>query len=162
VLTAVQVGKYHMEKDIECKVFTRRKMTINDSEQYEGNIRLNEYLHFAQILYLAYYSKPLFMEDLYAAKESVIVMSVYEMYTGVKFEKSAGFFDLNKQKKHFLDCIYNYFEPKTLDEILELSHRDIEWREKSAMLTRFRPMNPVIAMADYRQTYVDVIRELHI
>ena len=162
MLSAMQVGKYILDKDTDKAVFTRDKIIIKDKEYIDGNIRINEYLHLAQILYMALENDVLFMDDLYAYDGGVIIMETFENYSAIVYEKPAGFFEFPKKKKQFVNKIYEYLKPMTTQKILNLSHMDKEWQEKSQLiLSHYRCMNPMLMVSDYRQTYVDVIRDLH-
>ena len=83
MLKAIDVAKYFLNKD-DGTLFNNRLVGRAERKFYEGNARLNKYLHIAQNLYIARYGSKLFEDDLYAYDNGAVVPSVQENYLAIK------------------------------------------------------------------------------
>ena len=156
---AENIANYFLQKDKDGKLFTRKLVHRNGRDFYEGNARLNKYLHLSQNLFLAKTGNPLFMEDLYAYDNGAVVPEVQERYSLLLSRKAKP--DLPDEICDFLDRVYAAFENATLDELIELSHEDTEWAEKSRFY--YKPdqrMNSRAHYLEYKEQYGDFLRVL--
>ena len=83
MLKAIDVAKYFLNKD-DGTLFNNKLVERSGRRFYEGNARLNKYLHIAQNLYIAQHGRKLFEDDLYAYDNGVVIPSVQENYLAIK------------------------------------------------------------------------------
>lgn len=156
---AQNIANYFLKKDKAGKLFNKTLVHKNGRDFYEGNARLNKYLHLAQNLFLAKTGNPLFSEDLYAYDNGAVVPEVQERYSVLLSRKTAP--DLPEYICDFLDRIYAAFENATLDELIELSHEDNEWIDKNRFY--YKPdqrMNSRARASEYKEQYKDFLHVL--
>lgn len=153
------IANYFLKKDKAGKLFNKTLVHKNGRDFYEGNARLNKYLHLAQNLFLAKTGNPLFSEDLYAYDNGAVVPEVQERYSVLLSRKTEP--DLPEYVCDFLDRIYAAFENATLDELIELSHEDNEWIDKNRFY--YKPdqrMNSRARASEYKEQYKDFLHVL--
>lgn len=156
---AQNIANYFLKKDKAGKLFNKTLVHKNGRDFYEGNARLNKYLHLAQNLFLAKTGNPLFSEDLYAYDNGAVVPEVQERYSVLLSRKTEP--DLPECVCDFLDRIYAAFENATLDELIELSHEDNEWIDKNRFY--YKPdqrMNSLARASEYKEQYKDFLHVL--
>ena len=78
MITAKEVAKYFLSKDNDKKMFNTNLVEFHNRKAYEGNIRLNKYLYFAQTVYLAKYGKLLFEDDFVAYDNGPVIKEIVE------------------------------------------------------------------------------------
>lgn len=66
MLRGIDVARYFLSLDKEHKLFGRALRNQNGRNFYEGNARLNKYLHLAQNIYIAKYGTPMMDSVFYA------------------------------------------------------------------------------------------------
>lgn len=156
MLTAVEVASYFLGKDPERKIFNKTLVHKNGRDFYEGNARLNKYLHMAQNVYIAKTGRKLFEDDLYAYDNGAVVPVVQENYAILCVRPVED--DLPQDVREFLDKLYQLFESADLDEMIAMSHEDPEWEEKHAFYSKTRQrMDSLAHINDYREQYGDVL-----
>ncbi len=148
MLEARNIAKYFLSKDKEKKLFNTNVMVLNGRRCYEGNVRLNKYLYFAQTVYLAKYGELLFQENILAYDNGPIVKEVLEKYAVIQGSKNNEVI-LDESIKVFLDKIYEALEKATCEELVEISHEDTAWKELSA--NTFNA--PIIDIMKYQEKY---------
>lgn len=148
MLEARNIAKYFLSKDKEKKLFNTNVMVLNGRRCYEGNVRLNKYLYFAQTVYLAKYGELLFQENILAYDNGPIVKEVLEKYAVIQGSKNNEV-KLDEGIKVFLDKIYEALEKATCEELVEISHEDTAWKELSA--NTFNA--PIIDIMKYQEKY---------
>lgn len=148
MLAAKEIAKYFLSKDTEKKLFNTNVIILNGRNCYEGNVRLNKYLYFAQTVYLARYGKLLFQENILAYDNGPIVKEVMEKYAVIRGSKNIEVL-LEDEIKVFLDKIYEALKEATCEELVQISHEDTAWKELSANTSNA----PVIDIMKYQEKY---------
>lgn len=157
MLQDIDVAKYFLSKDIERKLFNRNLVHKCGRDFYEGNARLNKYLHLAQNIYIAKTGSKLFAEDLYAYDNGAVSPSVQENYSLLLVRTDVP--ELPMEICAFLDKIYVILQNASLDELIELSHEDSEWIEKHGYYGKAEQrMNSLAHATEYAAQYKDVIK----
>lgn len=151
--TAVEIAKYFLSKDKDKTVFTNNLTTKKNHTFYDGNARLNKYLHLAQNLHLAKYGTPLFTDTLLAYDNGAVAFNVQKKYMSLK--KSNLSTDIDSETKMFLDKIYDTFKDASVDELIEISHEDNEWKEKNSGTSYY--MDSISRKDEYRTQYADLL-----
>ena len=129
MLRGIDAALYFLSLDKEHKIFDKQLRIQKGRKFYEGNARLNKYLHMAQNIYIAKYGEPLMDSVFYAYDNGAVDPNVQERYS-VLLERRNQPITITDQEKKFLDSIYKAFYNASLDELIELSHEDSEWIEK--------------------------------
>ena len=148
MVDAKEIAKYFLSKDKENKLFNTKLIMLNNRKCYEGNVRLNKYLYFAQTVYLAKYGKVLFHENILAYDNGPIVKEVLEKYAVIQGSKNSKII-LDDEIKDFLDKIYEALKDATCQELVEISHEDTAWKELSSETFSA----PVIDIMKYQEKY---------
>ena len=148
MLEAKEIAKYFLSKDKEKEIFNTNVIELNGRKCYEGNVRLNKYLYFAQTVYLAKYGNLLFRENILAYDNGPIVKEVLEKYAVMQGSKNNNV-SLNEDIKVFLDKIYEALKQATCEELVEISHEDTAWKELSSETFHA----PVIDITRYQEKY---------
>ena len=66
-----------------------------------------------------------------------------------------------EEEEKFLMVFFQAFKNADVDELIELSHEDIAWREKHMFWSKKEQMMDKMAHADeYRQQYKDIVEVL--
>lgn len=152
----VCIANYLLSKDPSRIIFTKNLVERNGRRFYEGNARLNKYLHLAQNIYIAKTGEKLFSEDLFAYDNGAVAPSVQENYAVLHSRRILP--NLPAEIQAYLDKIFVVFENATLDELIELSHEDNEWIDKSKYYSKAsQRMNSMDRVEEYREQYSDII-----
>lgn len=160
MLKGVDVARYFLGLDKEQKVFNKEVLMKNGREFYEGNARLNKYLHMAQNIYIAKYGKPLMDSIFYAYDNGAVDPNVQEKYSILLNMRNNPVF-IGKDEKEYLDNIYKAFKNASLDELIELSHEDLEWIDKHGYDRKEdQIMDSMTRQKEYAEQYVDMIKVL--
>ena len=159
---AKNIALYFFQLDKDESLFSKDKMVeINSTKMYEGNIRVNKYLHIAQNLHIAKYGKKLFENDLYAYDNGGIVRDVQLNYQVLKHLKPSDYTqDIDADTQEFLKKIFYILKNAPLKELIKISHEDEEWIECHQLPRGRQIMNPLRNAEEYRVQYNDVIRLL--
>lgn len=155
MIEAKDAAKYFLSKDKKCKLFTKKVINLNGHDCYEGNVRLNKYLYFAQTVYLAKYGELLFENNIVAYDNGPVIKEVMNDYSTILANKNDEV-ALDEKIKIFLDKIYEALENASCDELVEISHEDTAWKE----LSRSTSMSPVIDIMKYKEKYAKQYRGL--
>lgn len=160
MLTDIDVAKYFLCKDITGTMFNKKVITKNSRNFYEGNARLNKYLHLAQNIYIAKTGMPLMNVEFYAYDNGAVSPKVQENYAVLLGNKKCDVsfsYDVNS----FLDRFYKAFESADLDELIDLSHEDMEWIEHSAYYSKEdQKMDSLTHKELYIEQYKDIVKVL--
>lgn len=155
--TAIEIAEYFLSKDPERKLFTKKLIKQNGRTFYEGNARLNKYLHLAQNVYIAITEEKLFSDDLYAYDNGGVAIEVQKNY-GDLWEHSTVP-QINKGGAAFLDKMYEILETASLDELIALSHEDAEWIKRHNGYSKAEQrMDSLANAAEYEKQYADIIK----
>jgi uncharacterized phage-associated protein len=160
MLTATDVAMYFISKDVFGTVFGKNLIVRNGRRFYEGNARLNKYLHLAQNIRLAKTGEPLFVDAFYAYDNGAVIPEIQENYlllTSDRTQKSR--LAATEEEKAFLDKIYFVFRNADIDELIELSHEDDEWRDKSVFFRKEdQKMDSTKRVSEYGEQYADMLK----
>ncbi|MEF9940282.1 MAG: DUF4065 domain-containing protein [Clostridium sp.] len=157
MLQDVNVAKYFLGKDTERKLFNKTLVHRCGRDFYEGNARLNKYLHLAQNIYIAKTGNKLFSEDLYAYDNGAVSPSVQENYSVLLSRTDVP--EVSPEIKAYLDKIYTILQNASLDELIELSHEDSEWIGKHGHYGKANQrMNSLAHAAEYAAQYKDILK----
>lgn len=129
MITAKEVAKYFLSKDIDKKMFNTKLVEYNERKAYEGNIRLNKYLYFAQTVYLAKYGKLLFEDNFVAYDNGPVIKEIVESYPSIQARANKENIVLPEEIKDFLDKIYLSLKDATCSELIEITYEDTAWKE---------------------------------
>lgn len=152
----VCIANYLLSKDTSKSLFNKNLVRKNGRSFYEGNARLNKYLHLAQNIYIAKTGEKLFSEDLYAYDNGAVAPSVQTNYSILLSRNEVS--TLPGDIQSYLDKIYAVFENATLDELIELSHEDSEWVDKHHHYAKAdQRMDSLSRVEEYRKQYSDII-----
>ena len=129
MVTAKEIAKYFLSKDNDKKLFNTKLVEFNKRKAYEGNIRLNKYLYFAQTVYLAKYGELLFADNFVAYDNGPVIKEIVENYPSLqaKVEETT----LPEKITSFLDKIYLSLKEASCEELIEVTHEDTAWKEVS-------------------------------
>ena len=155
MLKAKDIAEYFLRKDVDGNCFNFNLREENGHTFYEGNARLNKYLHMSQNLFLAKYDTLLFEDKLVAYDNGAVVPSVQRNFSVIVAKKNEPF--LPENVKEFLDKVYIFFSNATIDELIELSHEDNEWIEKNRNRLTGQEMNTLSRSDEYKQQYSDAL-----
>ena len=159
-MKAETIAKYFLNKDTDNSLFNDELISKNGIDFYNGNARINKYLHIAQNTYIAQYGKLLFDDDLYAFANGAIVKSVMEGYQRIKATKSDIKEVIPDNIKLFLDKIYIMLKNASLDELIGISHEDDEWKNKRASYKTYseQKMDSLNNIEIYKKQYADALK----
>lgn len=160
---AKNIARFFFSLDEDEKLFPLDKMvSINNRDMYEGNIRVNKFLHLSQNAYIAKYGKKLFSNDLYAYDNGGIVRDVQLNYQVLKhLDNSKGNdFGIDEETRLFLRKIFYILQNAPIEELIKISHEDDEWVECNQLPHGRQMMNPFHYADKYRTQYEDVVRLL--
>ena len=150
-------AKYFISKDNEHQLFNA-DITERDGRLYcDGNIRLNKFLHLAQNIYYAKTGRALIDTIFYAYDDGAAIPKIRECYFKLICEAPYNI-KFDYETTVFLDRFYQAFKNASVDELIELSREDIEWKEKYLYFDNESQKMDMTAHPDeYRQQYADII-----
>lgn len=123
------IAKYILSLDKNNDIFVNKLLTLHDRNCYEGNVRLNKYLHIMQMVYFAMTDNKLFNEDMYAFDNGVVVNMVMNDYSYLKSNKET-YNITDKSVKLYIEKMFNILKYAPLKDLIEISHQDEEWKKK--------------------------------
>ena len=156
MLKALNVARYFLSLDATGTMFRGTFASRNGKTFCEGNARLNKYLHIAQNLWIAKTGSKLFSDYLYAFDNGAVVPAVREKYVSL-CRTAQSVPELPLGVKEFLDKVYRVLQNATLDELIEISHEDSEWRQKNPHRENQR-MNSLARVEEYQAQYADMLK----
>lgn len=162
MITAKEVAKYFLSKDEKKELFNTNLVSYNNRRAYEGNIRLNKYLYFAQTVYLAKYGKLLFEDDFVAYDNGPVIKEIVENYPVMQANASRKQNILPEEIKEFLDKIYLSLEDATCEELIEITHEDTAWKEVSDRTYYAPVINLLKYKAKFEKQYKGLIKVMEI
>lgn len=123
------IAKYILFLDKNNDIFVNKLITLQNRNCYEGNVRLNKYLHIMQMVYFAMTDNKLFNECMSAYDNGIVVNSVMDNYNYLKSTKDS--YDIkDKNVKQFIEKMFNILKYAPLEDLIEISHQDEEWEKK--------------------------------
>lgn len=160
MIRGIDAALYILSLDKNHELFNKNLRNQNGRTFYEGNARLNKYMHMAQNIYIAKYQKPLMDSVFYAYDNGAVDPKVQENYS-VLLERRDRDVILPEDEKKFLNVIYKAFQNATLDELIELSHEDSEWINKHKFYQKEdQRMDSMAHKEEYAKQYADMIKIL--
>ena len=123
------IAKYLLSLDKTNEIFNNNLITLNGRECYEGNVRLNKYLHIMQMVYFAMTDKKLFDDLMYAFDNGVVVGTVMNNYKYLCSTKNEYEF-IDTSIKEFTLKMFDILKYAPLDELINISYQDEEWIKK--------------------------------
>ena len=145
---------FFLALDANREVFGLNLINRNGKTFYEGNARLNKYLHIAQNLYIAKTGEKLFKEDLFAFDNGAVVPSIREMYISLRNKDLIPVIDAKYSE--FLRKVYRVLQNATIDELIEISHEDNKWSDKNPHRGNQR-MDSLKRTQEYKKQYSDML-----
>ncbi len=160
MIRSIDAASYILSLDKKHELFTKTLRDQNGRRFYEGNARLNKYLHLAQNIYIAKYREPLLDSEFYAYDNGAVDPKVQENFS-VLFDRKNHHVTLGGDEKRFLDSIYKAFQNATLDELIELPHEDAEWIDKHDYYRKEeQKMDSMARKEEYAEQYADMVKVL--
>lgn len=160
MLRGIDVARYFLSLDNERKLFNRDLRHQNGRTFYEGNARLNKYLHLAQNIYIAKYGKPMMDSIFYAYDNGAVDPKVQESYS-VLLNSQDTVPEIPNEEAEYLRKIFKAFYHASLDELIELSHEDSEWVDKHRYYKKEdQKMDSLAHKEEYMKQYADIIKVL--
>ncbi len=160
MLKGIDVAKYILNLDKSGELFDKTLRNQNGRTFYEGNARLNKYMHLAQNIYIAKYGEPLMDSVFYAYDNGAVDPRIQENYS-VLLERRNQPVHIPEREQIFLDRVFKAFQNASLDELIELSHEDSEWMEKHGYYNKEeQKMDSMAHLAEYKEQYADMIKVL--
>lgn len=123
------IAKYILSLDKNNDIFVNKLITLHNRNCYEGNVRLNKYLHIMQMVYFAMTDKKLFNEDMYAFDNGIVIESVMNNYNYLKQAKNS-YIITSPSVKEYITKMFDILKYAPLEELIKISHQDEEWQKK--------------------------------
>ena len=162
MITAKDVAKYFLSKDYNKKLFNTKLVEYNHRKAYEGNIRLNKYLYFAQTVYLAKYDKLLFNDDFIAYDNGPVIKEIVDNYSYLQANSNKEVITLPKEIENFLDKIYISLENALCEELIDITHEDSAWKDLSDK-TYYAPIIDLLKYKEkFKKQYRGIIKVMDI
>lgn len=158
MLRGIDVARYILSLDKDQKLFNKQLRVQNGRTFYEGNARLNKYLHLAQNIYIAKYGKLLMDSVFYAYDNGAVDPNVQEKYS-VLLSQRDTVPHIPSEDADYLKKIFKVFQNATLDELIDLSHEDSEWIDKHGYYKKEdQRMDSISRKDEYAEQYADIIK----
>jgi len=155
---AKDIASYFARKDESYEVFTSEHITRNGVSFSVGSARINKYLHIAQNMWIAKTGELLFYQPLLAFDNGAVVEDVRLNYSSLIKNAARHTTQLSSDICIFLDKLYIMLKNATLDELINLSHQDSEWLDKSEFKTKKdQKMDSLSKKTEYKKQYADAL-----
>ena len=157
MLKALDVAKYFLAKDPGRNIFNLNLIERNGRFFYEGNAKINKFLHLSQNVYIAKTGTTLFADDLYAYDNGAVALNVVNDYAILQKKELSkpNFGDIINE---FLDRMFYMLKSADIDELIDLSHEDGEWIQKSRNYQKTdQKMDSMSRAAEYKDQYADTL-----
>ena len=160
MLNKYDVANFFFSLDPERQIFNQKLIERNGAKFYEGNARLNKYMHLAQNIYLAMTGELLIDTSFYAYANGAVIPDIQRDYS-ILFSKEGNYNQIPEPQLTFLTKIFEAFRNADIDEIIEIDHEDSAWLErKSAVNYEEQKMDPLAYIDEYKTQYADIIKVL--
>jgi len=161
MLNQYDVVNFFFSLDPKRELFNQKLITRNGATFYEGNARLNKYLHLAQNIYLAMTGELLIDTSFYAYSNGAVVPAIQRDYR-ILSAKASEVFQIPQEERVFLMKLYKAFENADIDAIIEIDHEDDAWQEKSKCITfEEQKIDTLKYKEKYKVQYADMIKVLN-
>lgn len=157
MLNAKDVAIFFIQLD-DGTLFNKKVIQRNGSSFYEGNARLNKFLHLAQNIYFAKTGNLLMDTEFYAYSNGAVIPYIQQHYTSILLESPTYFIEtLTEDVKDYLTRFFLAFKNADIDELIEIDHEDSAWQEKKAYVGRQQIMDTASKLEEYKEQYKDII-----
>ena len=152
MLHAETIAKHIIERDKNgCSyLFPSSGPRGNWRDFDKGNVRLNQYLHILQNLWIAKTGEKLFAENMMAEKYGGVVPEVWERY--LAFAASE---EMSPDVAAWIDRMCDIMDYAEVYELTDYTLDDPEWVEKVG--SENRKMDSLARAAEYRQLYENTL-----
>ncbi len=151
------IAKYILYLDKDNSIFINNLINLNNRDCYEGNVRLNKYLHIMQMVYFAMTDNKLFDDDMYAFDNGVVVNSVMNNYNYLKSTKDS-YVIKDESIRKYIEKMFNILKYAPLKDLIEISHQDEEWKKKhNFYLKKDQQINVESQKENYKAMCADFI-----
>ena len=156
------VVNYFFSLDPNRELFNQKVITRKGVTFYEGNARLNKYLHLAQNIYLAMKDELLIDDSFYAYSNGAVIPAVQRDYRILSAKAyNADISMISEEIKLFLKKIFIAFYSADIDEIIEIDHEDEAWIEKCEKKSyNDQKIDTLKHKEEYKKQYADMIKVL--
>ena len=156
MLQALDVAKYFLDKDPQRAYFTYALVTRNGRTFYEGNAKINKFLHLAQTLHIAKFGEPLMGDVFYAYANGAVVEEVQQKFNSTLHKPAMFGVSFDEKTNDFLDRVHYMLAGSTVDDLIALSHEDDEWEDKSRNTQKKDQQMDFLSCVDvYKKRYAD-------
>ncbi|WP_294522313.1 type II toxin-antitoxin system antitoxin SocA domain-containing protein [uncultured Anaerovibrio sp.] len=159
-MKALDIAIYFLRMDTNKEVFQKNLVNKNGRNFYDGNAKLNKFLHLAQNIFFAKNEKLLFEDDLYAYDNGAVIPSVLEQYARIYQNRNTiQVEDIPEDISMFLKKFFLAFKNASLEDLISLSHEDVEWESKSHYYKKpDKKMDTKKNLQQYKKQYADIIK----
>jgi len=156
MIKALDVAKYFLDKDPERVYFNTNLVVRNNRKFYEGNAKLNKFLHLCQTLHVAKNNELLMEDDFLAYDNGAVVEEVQQKFNSSLYKPAVYGVSFDKETNDFLERVYYMLKDSTVDDLILLSHEDEEWDKKSRnRLKKDQCMDFLSSASIYKELYAD-------
>ena len=156
MLNALEVAKYFLDKDPRRVYFNCTLVTKNDRTFYEGNAKINKFLHLAQTLHIAKFGEPLISDVFYAYANGAVVDEVQQKFNSFLYKPATFGVSFDDRTNDFLDRVYYMLMGSSVEDLIDLSHEDDEWEDKSRnRMKKDQKMDFLLRAEGYRERFAD-------
>lgn len=153
MLNAKDVAIFFVQLD-DGTLFNEKVIQRNGSSFYEGNARLNSFLHLAQNIYFAKTGNLLMDTEFYAYSNGAVVPYIQQNYTSILLESPTYCVEtLTEDVKDYLTRFFLAFKNADIDELIEIDHEDPAWQEKKEQ----QIMDTASKLKEYKEQYKDIV-----
>lgn len=161
MMKGIDAARYFLSLDENGEIFNKGLRTQNGRTFYEGNARLNKYMHMAQNIYIAKYGVPLMDSVFYAYDNGAVDPEVQKNYSVLLERRNERIIAPPEREEKFLAGIFKAFRNAPLDELIEMSHEDSEWLDKHDYYRKEdQRMDSMSRVEEYKEQYADMIKVL--
>lgn len=160
-MTARDLANYFLSLDPDRQYFNQKLIVRNGSTFYEGNARLNKYMHLAQNIYIAMTGNLLIDSPFYAYNNGAVIPDIQRDYR-VLLNSRNEYHGISDEQMLFLRKIFEAFKNADIDEIIEIDHEDKAWMDKHKGETMAeQKMDSLQYKEIYEKQYADMIKVLN-
>lgn len=154
------IAKFFLNLDQDHELFTTELVDRNDRTFYEGNARLNKYLHLAQNIFIAKTGRPLMDTKFYAYDNGAVDPEIMEQYVPLLKDENHVVY-VTKEEEKFLRRFFIAFQNASLEELIAIDHEDPAWLEKKDNYRKAdQVMNTIGYAEEYKVRYADMVKVL--
>lgn len=160
MLNQYDVAEYFIQMDTKQGLFNTNLIERNGNVFYEGNARLNKYMHLAQNIYLAMTDELLIDTSFYAYDNGAVIPEIQKEYRQL-LDRERRDVEIPADEGMFLKKIYYAFMNADIDEIIAIDHEDAAWGDKCKGYRLLEQrMDTLAYKEEYKEQYADMIKIL--